>query len=67
MWPPGTSAAGYRVAIFLLVFHIFLTISVSQIISTSTGRIFTRFLPLGGAMAVDEPEPRFLIFQGTLP
>jgi len=43
----------------------FLTISVSPIISTSTGRIFTRFLPFGSAMAVvNDLNLDFRIFKG---
>ena len=38
-------------------------VSVSPIISTSTGQIFTRFSLVGSAMAVDEQsEPRFSHF-----
>jgi len=70
--PPGACVACYRVAVIcfciLLLFLSFLTISVSPLTSTSTGRIFTRFSPFGSAMAVDErSEPLFSNFQGTLP
>ena len=67
-WPTGACVAGYRVAICFTGISHFLTISVSHLMSASTGRIFTRFSPFGSAMAVDDQsEPRFLIFQGTLP
>jgi len=53
---------------FCILLLSFLTISVSPVVSTSTGRIFTRFSPFSSAMAADErSEHRFSNFQGTLP
>ena len=49
--PPGACVAVNGVA--SVSFFSFLTISVSPIISTSTGRIFTRFSPFGSAMPAD--------------
>jgi len=51
-----------------IIISFFLTISVSHLLSASTGRIFTGFSTFGFAIAVDDQsEPRFLIFQGILP
>ena len=60
-WAMVEQPGGQRTGSALLFqFLYFLTISVSPIISTSSGLIFTRFSPFGSAMAVDgRSEPRF--------
>ena len=56
IWPPSACRAGYQVAICFasVSYFFFLMISVSHLISASTGWIFTRFSPFSSTMAVDD-------------